>query len=85
LAFEDEDRSWAGSAPVDGLHHPLGFELFDRAHLVIDEWSEPVWLSDRASRNSDHVRLLWVVRFGMVTASDGGCSKDLAAATRVGP
>ena len=49
LAFEDDHHSGAGGAPVEGLHHPLGFELFDDAHLVVDEWSELLWLGDRTS------------------------------------
>src|SRR5689334_6313822 len=46
LAFEDDDHSWAGGAPVERLHYALRFELFDDAHFVVDEWSELVWLGD---------------------------------------
>src|SRR6202008_2974191 len=73
-AFKDDDNSRAGGAPVERPHHAFGFELLDDAHLVVDEWSELVWLGDRASRNSDHVRLLCVVWVGMVTASDAAAA-----------
>src|SRR5713226_9267464 len=65
FAFGDDHHSRASRAPVKNLHHPLGLELLDDAHLVVDERSELLWLGDRTSCNSDHVRLLWLFRFEM--------------------
>src|SRR4029077_18583352 len=61
LAFDDDDHSGTGSAPVKDLHHSLGLELRDDTGLVVAEGSELVWLGDGTSCNSDHVRLLSVV------------------------
>src|SRR6266404_8367966 len=40
FSFEDDERSGAGGAPVDGLDHAVVLELFDDAHLVVDERCE---------------------------------------------
>ena len=62
---------------MKSLDHSLALELLDDAHLVVDEWSKLVWLSDGTSCNSDHVRLLLVVPVRVA-------SPELAVAVRLG-
>src|SRR5438132_12653913 len=50
---EDEERSGAGCAWVDGFDHAFVLELL-AANLVVDERSELVGVADRTSWENDH-------------------------------
>src|SRR6266478_6947456 len=74
FSLEDAERSGAGGAPVDGLDHAVVLELFDDAHLVVDERCELVLVGDRTSCKNDHAcssrRSVWYVIFGFLPATD---------------
>src|SRR6266404_7782902 len=74
FSFEDDERSGAGGAPVDGFDHAVVLELFDDAHLVVDERCELVLVGDRISCKDDHAcsSRPWVryVIFGFMPATD---------------
>src|SRR6266853_626759 len=88
FSFEDDERSGAGGAPVDGFDHAVVLELFDDAHLVVDERCELVWVCDRTSCKNDHAcssrTWVWYVIFGLVPATNRSrrCERPVKLARR---